>query len=84
MSDQQNKDPSQNIPTDPNLGDWSPDYFPTSPKSIFKKSMGLVLILVTLCSWVAYCSRPEESSNTNNNVSDTVERPNTDENNDIF
>jgi len=47
---------------DPDLGDWSPDYFPTSPVSVFKKTILLFFFLGGLAFWVAQCSEDPNPS----------------------
>lgn len=60
-SDSQDKNKREE-PVNPNLGDWSPDYFPSSPKTVFKRSLILLLGVGVLCFSVAYCSRHAETS----------------------
>ena len=43
---------TSNIPQD-----WSPDYFPTSAKPIFKKLSILFVSVLTLCLFLGYCSQ---------------------------
>jgi len=59
QSDPEDKNKRQ-VPVDPNLGDWSPDYFPVSAKPIFRRSFLLLLGVAALCFSVAYCSEHEE------------------------
>ncbi len=60
QSDSQDKHRREE-PVNPNLGDWSPDYFPTSPMTVFKRSLILLLGVGILCFAVAYCSREDEA-----------------------
>ncbi len=55
QADSEDKNKKQ-VPVDPNLGDWSPDYFPVSAKPIFKRSLILLGAVAVLCFSVAYCS----------------------------
>jgi len=72
QSDSEDKHKKQ-VPVDPNLGDWSPDYFPTSPKTIFKRSLILLLGVGVLCFSVAYCSEHEETSKEPNPASTSTD-----------
>lgn len=56
-----------------NLGDWRPDYFPTSPKTVFKRSFLLTFFLGALCFSVYQCSEHDGANNTpqgSDNISD--------------
>jgi hypothetical protein len=53
-------DKKQNEQVDPDLGDWDPDYFPISPKPVFRKSFLLLFFLGALCFFVYQCSVHEE------------------------
>jgi hypothetical protein len=44
------------------LGDWSPDHFPTSPKSVFRKTSLLVVVIAALCFLLYQCSEHETGS----------------------
>jgi hypothetical protein len=53
------EDKKQNEQTNPDLGDWDPDHFPTSAKPVFRKSVLLVFFLGALCFLVYQCSEHE-------------------------
>ena len=61
QSDSEDKNKKQE-PVNPDLGDWSPDYFPVSAKPIFRRSLMLLCGVAILCLSVAYCSEHEEQS----------------------
>lgn len=58
QSDSEDKNKRQEA-VDPELGDWSPDYFPVSAKPIFRRSLMLLCGVAILCLSVAYCSEHE-------------------------
>ncbi len=63
MSDDSEKNKKEAVKLD--LGDWSPDYFPTSPKTVFKKALIWLLTIVILCALLAIWSKSDSiESNT--------------------
>ena len=64
MSDDSEKNKKEAAKLD--LGDWSPDYFPTSPKSVFKKALIWLLSIALLCTLLAIWSKSDsiEPNNT--------------------
>ena len=69
MSDETKKSES------PDLGDWSPDHFPKSPYSVFKKAALLTLLITMLCLTVQWCSMEEESMQKNGVDSTSLDSP---------
>jgi len=57
----------------PDLGDWSPDHFPKSPYSVFKKAALLTLLITMLCLTVQWCSMEEESLQRDNKNSTALD-----------
>ncbi len=84
MSDQSNSEDKnkREVVVDPNLGDWSPDYFPVSAKPIFRRTLYLVLAVAFLCGGVAYCSREAAEDTSSETSPDTKDKATTISDND--
>lgn len=48
--------------------DWSPDYFPTSAKPVFRSAVLLVLTIIGLCLLAAWCTQGDEVDTANEQV----------------